>query len=270
MKQSFCALLILAGVILLSTAFTPAKKKWKSLLNGKDLSGWEVFVGPKEKDGEPLGLNNDPLNLFSVIEYEGEKVLRISGEINASIATKEEFENYQLVMEFKWGKKVYSKLNSGLLYHSYGDYGAGLGVWMSSHELQLWTGHIGDSYRMGKTYCEIPSIKNSEDKYVYNKTGENTKSVPKTRSVIVAKDEDYEKQKGAWNRIELYCYGRTSVHVINRKVNMINYKSGKYLDDGTVEPLTKGKIQLQSEGGELFIRNIEIRSIDQIPPKLLK
>ncbi len=51
---------------------------------------------------------------------------------------------------------------------------------------------------------------------------------------------------------------------------MINFKSGKYLDDGTVEPLTKGKIQLQSEGGELFIRNMKIRPIDQIPSKLLK
>jgi len=270
MKQSFYSFLILAGIIISSTAFTPVKKKWKSLLNGKDLSGWEVFVGPKEKDGEPLGLNNDPLNLFSVIEYDGEKVLRISGEINASIATKEEFKNYHLIMEFKWGEKVYTKFNSGLLYHSYGDYGVGLGVWMSSHELQLWTGHVGDSYRMGKTYCEIPAIKDKNDKYTYNKSENHIKSIPNTSSRIVSKDKDYEKSKGGWNTVELYCHGRTSVHVVNGKVNMINFKSGKYLDDGTVEPLTKGKIQLQSEGGELFIRNMKIRPIDQIPSKLLK
>ena len=270
MKQSFYALLLLTGIILSSTAFTPAKKKWKSLFNGKDLSGWEVFVGPEEKDGEPFGLNNDPLNLFSVTEINGEKVLRISGEINASIATKEEFENYHLVMEFKWGEKVYSKFNSGLLYHSYGDYGAGLGVWMSSHELQLWTGHMGDSYRMGKTWCEIPAVKNGDGKYVFSENAENIKSVPQSETRIVGKDKDHENPFGEWNTIELYCHGRTSVHVVNGKVNMINFKSGKYLDDGTVEPLTKGKIQLQSEGGELFIRNMKIRAIDKIPPKLLK
>lgn len=270
MKRTIYVLFFIIGVILTSTAFTPVSEKWKSLFNGKDLTGWEIFVGPEEKDGEPLGLNNDPLNLFSITELDGKKVLRISGEINASIATREEFENYHLVMEFKWGDKVFTRYNSGLLYHSYGEYGAGLGVWMSSHELQLWTGHIGDSYRMGKTYCEIPTIKNSEDKYVYNKAGDNTKSVPKTKSVIVAKDGDYEKPKGEWNTVELYCYGRTSVHLVNEKVNMINFKSGKYLGEGAIEPLTKGKIQLQSEGGELFIRSMKIRSIDQIPSKLLK
>lgn len=269
MRQTIYTLIIIWGIIL-SSAFIPNKNKWKSIFNGKDLSGWEIFVGPEEKDGEPLGLNNDPLNLFSIAELDGEKVLRISGEINASIATLDEFENYHLVMEFKWGEKVYTKFNSGLLYHSYGDYGVGLGVWMSSHELQLWTGHIGDSYRMGKTYCEIPTNMNSEDKYVYSKSEETTKSIPNTSSRIVAKDNDYEKSKGDWNKVELYCYGRTSVHVVNGKVNMINFKSGKYLGDGKVEPLTKGKIQLQSEGGELFIRNMKIRSIDQIPPKLLK
>ena len=70
--------------------------------------------------------------------------------------------------------------------------------------------------------------------------------------------------------VELYCYGRTSVHVVNGKVNMINFKSGKYLGEGSIEALSKGKIQLQSEGGELYVRNMKIKSIDQIPPKFLK
>ncbi len=270
LKRTTYTFLVFVGIILGVSAFITAQSKWKSLFNGKNLSGWEIFVGPEEKDGEPLGLNNDPLNLFTITELDGEKVLRISGEINASIATMDEFENYHLTMEFKWGEKVFTRFNSGLLYHSYGDFGVGLGVWMSSHEFQLFTGHVGDSYRMGKTYCEIPAYKNSEGKYVYSRTGENTKSVPKSKSVIVAKDNDYEKPKGEWNRIELYCYGRKSVHVVNGKVNMINFKSGKYLDEGAVEPLTKGKIQIQSEGGELFVRNMKIRSIDQIPSKLLK
>ena len=84
MRQTIYTLLIICG-ILISSAFIPNKAKWKSLFNGKDLSGWEIFVGPEEKDGEPLGLNNDHFNLFSVTDLDGEKVLRISGEINASI-----------------------------------------------------------------------------------------------------------------------------------------------------------------------------------------
>lgn len=270
MKRTIYAFFIISGIILTIVAFTPAKEKWESLFNGKDLSAWEIFVGPEEKDGEPLGLNNDPLNLFSVADLDGEKVLRVSGEINASIATKEEFEDYHLVMEYKWGEKLYTKYNSGLLYHSYGDFGVGIGVWMSSHEFQLYTGNVGDSYRMGKTWCEIPAAQNSEGKYVFSRNENNIKSVPQSDTRIVGKDKDYEKPIGEWNIVELYCHGRTSIHIVNGKVNMINFNSAKYLDDGSVEPLVGGKIQIQSEGGELFIRNMKIRSIDQIPPKLLK
>lgn len=270
MKRTIYGLVIITGIILASTFCKPVKNEWKSLFNGKDLSGWETYAGPVEKGSKPVGLNNDTMNLFSVVELNGEKVLRISGEINASIATKDEFENYHFVMEFKWGKKLFTQYNSGLLYHSYGDFGAAHNVWMNSHEFQLFTGNIGDSYRMGSTYCEIPAIENSEGRYVFNRKGDKIESKPESEAVIVAKDNDHEKPKGEWNRIELYCYGRTSVHVVNGKVNMINYKSGKYIDEGTVEPLTKGRIQIQSEGGELFVRNVKIRSIDRIPDELLK
>lgn len=240
------------------------------LFNGQDLTGWETWVGALEENGEPVGLNKDPLNLFSVVELDGEKVIRISGEVNASLATKEEFENYHLTMEFKWGEKVYSNRNSGLLYHSYGEFGEGIGVWMSSHELQLMSGNIGDSYRMGKSYCEIPMVQNDKGRYVYSKDADKIPSIPDTDTKIVAKDGDFENPVGQWNKIELYCFDRTSVHVVNGKVNMINYNSGKYLGPNSIEPLSKGKIQLQSEGGELFVRSIQIKPIKEIPQEVLQ
>lgn len=250
--------------------FSACEKPSQTLFNGENLDGWDVYVGPKEEGESPIGLNKDPLNIFSVIELDGEKVLRISGEIHASIATKEEFENYHLTVDLKWGDEIYTSRNSGLLYHSYGDFGVGLGVWMSSHELQLWTGNFGDSYRMGKSYCEIPMQKNNDGKYIYTKGAEKIPSIPDTDTRVVAKDADYEKPVGEWNTIELYCVGTTSVHVVNGHANMVNYNSGKYLGEGNIEPLSKGKIQFQSEGGELFLKNIKIRPIEKIPAKLLK
>ena len=246
------------------------EEPWQALFNGENLQGWDTWVGPTEENGEPVGLNKDPLNLFSVVDLDGEKVIRISGEINASLATQEEFENYHLMVELKWGDEVFTRRNSGLLYHSYGDFGEGLGVWMSSHELQLLTGSMGDSYRMGKSYCEIPMTKNSEGRFVYTKGAEKMPSIPDTETKIVAKDGDYEKTIGEWNTIELYCLGRTSVHVVNGNVNMINYNSGKYLGEGNIEPNSKGKIQFQSEGGEMFIRSVKIKPIDEIPAELLQ
>lgn len=264
-KLTFLLILVCA-----SFAFTSNAQSWKSLFNGKNLKGWETYVGPKEKGGEPIGLNTDPLNLFSVVKMDGEKLIRISGEINASIATKKEYENYHLRVDVKWGDEVFKTKNSGVLYHSYGDFGVGLGVWMSSHELQLKSGNMGDSYRMGKSYCEIPMTKNDKGKYTYSKGADKNPSIPKEASQIVAKDADYEKPQGEWNTIELYCVGGTSIHVVNGKVNMVNYNSCKYLGEGNTEPLTKGKIQFQSEGGELFLRNIKIKPIKELPTELLK
>lgn len=250
--------------------FSACEKPWQPLFNGQNLDGWDTWVGPLSDSTEVIGLNKDPLNLFSVVDLDGEKVIRISGEKNASLATKEEFENYHISVELKWGDEVFATYNSGLLYHSYGDFGAGLGVWMSSHELQLKTGNMGDSYRMGKSYCEIPMKKNEEGKYVFAKDGEITPSIPDSETRVIGKNGDYEKPHGEWNTIEMYCFGRTSVHVVNGNVNMINYNSGKYLGEGNIEPLTKGKIQFQSEGGELFLRNIKIKPISKIPEKLLQ
>lgn len=257
-------------IVCISAAFHSSAQSWKSLFNGKNLKGWDTYVGPKEKGGEDIGLNTDPMNLFSVVELDGEKVIRISGEINASIATKKEYENYHLTVDVKWGDEVFTKRNSGLLYHSYGEFGVGLGVWMSSHELQLWTGNMGDSYRMGESYCEIPMKKNDKDKFVYTKGAKALPSIPKKPSQIVAKDGDHETPVGEWNTVELYCFGTTSIHVVNGKVNMINYNSGKYLGDGKTEKLTKGKIQFQSEGGELFLRNLKLKPIKELPQDLLK
>ena len=260
----------IVAISLLAFSSCQTEKNWQSLFNGEDLTGWDTWVGPTEEGLDPVGLNKDPMNIFSVTEVDGEKAMRISGEINASVATHQEFENYHLVMEFKWGDELFSSWNSGLLYHSFGEFGEGLGVWMSSHELQLWSGNIGDSYRMGKSYCEIPMTQNEEGKYVYTKGAEKIPSIPDTETRIVAKNADYENPMGQWNTVELYCVGRTSVHVVNGNVNMINYNSGKYLGENNIEPLTKGKIQIQSEGGELFIRSIKLRPIEEIPEELMQ
>jgi hypothetical protein len=74
---------------------------------------------------------------------------------------------------------------------------------------------------------------------------------------------------GQWNTVDLYCFGQTSVHVVNGQVVMINTNCSK-VENGLKLPLTKGKIQLQSEGGEFFIRKIEIEKMKEIPAELLK
>ena len=82
------------------------------------------------------------------------------------------------------------------------------------------------------------------------------------------KQGDVEKASGEWNQLDLYCHGDTSVHVLNGKVMMVLYHNAQ-VDSGNVRPLTKGRIQLQSEGAEVFYKQVRIRSIDRIPGEIL-
>jgi len=50
---------------------------------------------------------------------------------------------------------------------------------------------------------------------------------------------------------------------------MILYHNGQ-TDNGQETLLTKGKIQIQSEGAEVFYKQIKIQSINELPTELLK
>ena len=74
------------GLAILLLHLAPHSEKWRPLFNGKDLGGWETFLGPgfdsegKKMSATPAGLNNDPQKVFTVVSLDGEKVIRISGE----------------------------------------------------------------------------------------------------------------------------------------------------------------------------------------------
>jgi hypothetical protein len=50
---------------------------------------------------------------------------------------------------------------------------------------------------------------------------------------------------------------------------MVLYHS-KQLEKGKAIPLTKGKLQLQSEGAELFYTGMKIQPLDKIPEEFYK
>ena len=248
--------------ILLPVVLT-GKPKVVKLFNEKNLHNWEIYLPPNAS--APAG------PIFSVVQQHGENLLHITGEVYASLATKKEFGNYHLRMVFRWGERVYKQFNSGILYHSYGPFGEGLGVWMSAHEFQLCTGKMGDSYCMGNSYFEIPAVKDAEGKsYRYAPDGEVTKFGVNFPAKNCSKIMDHEKQTGEWNVVDLYCFDRSSVQVVNGAVCCINANSGRIEKDGTVLPLTKGRIQIQSEGGELFIKSITLEKINGLPTDFIK
>ncbi len=251
--------LLLTLAILVSTSF--AQKK---IFNGKNLKGWEIFIGTPIKGFEELKEKATPESTYSVVELGGQKVIRISGDVNASIATKKSFKNYHLRLEYKWGENVYGRRNSGLLYHSFGEFGEALGTWMPNIELQLMHERLGDTYLMNNTYCETTVAKTDDDKFIFAEVGSKKKFGKDFNGQSIKKAVDAEKPLGEWNIVDLYCFGRTAIHVVNGTVVMINENCGVF-ENGTVKPLIKGKIQIQSEGGEMFIRKIDVKKIKALP-----
>ena len=242
----------------------------KSLFNGKNLKNWDIFLGSPISGFEDLAKKATPTSTYTITELDGQKVIHISGNIFASLATKTEYENYHLHLEYKWGEKVYGKRNSGLLYHSFGPFGVAFGTWMATIEHQLMHESMGDTYLMANTYCETKVVKSDDGKnYIYSPEGQSTSFSEKDNGRSVKKAKDAEMPLGEWNTVDLYCFGQTSVHVDNGQIVMVNTNCSK-VENGLKIPLTKGKIQIQSEGGEFFIRKIEIEKIKGIPAEYLK
>ena len=61
---------------------------------------------------------------------------------------------------------------------------------------------------------------------------------------------------------------QTSAHVNNGKTNLILTGLRRRVG-GQEQPLTKGKLQFQSEAAEVYFRKIEIRPIERIPDAIL-
>lgn len=257
-------------------SFIPARKGWEPLFNGKDLQGWDTYIGldlddnGKPVNNTPLGLNNDPRKVFTVIKDGTENVIRISGENWGAISTKKEYENYHLQLQFRWGKLLWGQKkgkhkDSGLLYHSVGPYGADYYAWMRSQEFQLEESNCGDYWGCAGGMADIPADKKSDTAYVYNPLAglyEFSQQSRQGRHCI--KQGDAENPSGEWNTLDLYTHGDTSVHVINGKVMMVLYHN-RQLENGKVIPLVKGKIQIQSEGAEVYFKHIRLQPIDRIP-----
>lgn len=278
---AYCVTSFLCAIFMANQVF--GDDDWKNLLD-KDLSQWETYVGVPHKTvkiegrepskskngtngGKPLGLNDDPLNIFSAEIVDGEPVLKITGEIYGGLTTLEEFESYHLSLEFRWGEKKWEpRLNqirdSGLLVHCVGKHGAFWNVWMQSLECQIQEGDCGDFIGLAGTRVTMPVRKKGKR----NQYDANSKVFEEVGGKV-PHGPSKEKPVGEWNTIEVYAIGQKAIFVVNGTPNMAFVKALQKVD-GEMKPLTKGKLQIQSEAAEVEYRRIKIRSIKSFPEEM--
>jgi hypothetical protein len=230
--------------------------------NGKDLTGFYTYLHDNKYA--------DPKSVFSV--HDG--LLHISGEEYGAVTTKEAYGDYHLIVEWKWGEKTWGtrkdkSRDSGILLHCVGDDGAVGGHWMESQECQIIEGGCGDLLMVkGKNQpiltCEVREIGEGSkaQPYYFKGAPAVTKTKggrfnwwgrdPAWKDVLGFRGkDDVENPTGEWNRMEVICDGDTITNIVN----------GYVVNVGTKSNLTRGKLQFQSEGAEIFFRKIEIRPL---------
>ncbi len=228
------------------------------LFNGSNLDGWYTFL-------QNRGRNNDPKKVFTV----NNGMIRISGEEWGCITSNGKYENYRLVVEFKWGEKTYEpRLNnardSGILLHSQGEDGGSEGIWMHSIECQVIEGGTGDFIVVGdgsdnfQITCPVVSEKQANS-FVYQEDG-HLETINNGRINWFGRDpewkdvfgfrgrNDIEKPAGEWNMLECIVENDQISIILN---NVLVNKATN------VKP-SIGCIQIQSEGAEIFFRKIEL------------
>src|SRR5262249_34782610 len=127
-----------------------AEKEVIHLFNGKDLTNFYTYLAAPAKGEKPYGRNNDPEKVFTV--HDG--MVHVSGKVYGGFITEQEFADYHLIVEFKWGEKTWAPRadrarDSGVLLHSHGDDGSAAGAWMPAIECQMIEGGTGDLILVG-------------------------------------------------------------------------------------------------------------------------
>lgn len=267
---------------LTTAAFAAEEPAFTPLLDEK-LSQWEKWLGVPHrsyevpgytrgataKEDPVLGLNRDPLNVYSVKLVEGEPVLHITGQVFGGLTSLKSYDNFHLRTQQRWGTKKWEpRLNAvrdnGILFYCVGEHGAGGKNWMRSQECQVQEGDTGDWWPIAGAIIDVPA-RDEGKTVVYDPKA----PVRMMRNRVWHGTDYQEKPSGEWNVVEVYSLNGNAVFRLNgRTVNVI--LNSRYREKGSDQdiPLKTGKLQIQSEAAECEYRRLEIRPLTAWPKEV--
>ncbi|MEM9419998.1 MAG: DUF1080 domain-containing protein [Planctomycetota bacterium] len=279
MLRLICLVLVLMAAGCSTTAYVKKDDRSVALLD-MELSQWEIWMGiPHETveglpegtfqsdnvhKGEPMGLNKDVKNVFTMIEEDGEPVLAITGEIYGGLTTLDSFENYHFTTEFRWGDQKWEprlnvKRDSGILYHCYGEHGSFWNVWKSCLEYQVQETDLGDFIPLAGPKAKMRGTWLNKKRLSYDPNSTEFHTASGYTSAFIEPDAPH----GEWNTLEFYVIGNDAVHLANGEIVLVLHDAV----DGNGDPLVRGQIQIQSEAAECYYRNMVVTPItmDDLP-----
>jgi hypothetical protein len=223
------------------------------LFNGENLDGWYVCVGNdgRREEQDVFTVENGMIHVYGNQRAN-------SNQPFACLITEEEFSEYCLQLEYKWGVKrfesrMYNVRDAGVIFHLHGPDR----VWPNGVEFQIQEGDSGEIWAIGtKVSSKVHAIdrKYSPDgKWV-------TRGLRDQQFARFHRSEYWEKP--GWNLVEIFVEENNAIfklngYVVNEVISTMRWdeSSNVYL------PINKGKILLQAEGAEIFYRNIHIKPL---------
>jgi hypothetical protein len=251
--------LILSALMMIATPALADDPAPLLKFNGKNLDGFYTYLHNNKYE--------DPDGVFTVVDGE----IRVSGKELGGFITRDEYENYRLIVEWRWTGETLpprdkAARDSGILLHCVGKDDAYGGHWMQSMECQLIEGGSGDfivvSIKGGEDLRLSSRVRKGDDGQWYftpDGSGELREFSsgrinwwgrdPAWKDVVgVRGPNDVEKPVGEWNTMEVVCDGDTITNILN----------GEVVNVGLNSTVTKGKITFQSEFAGIAFRSIEI------------
>jgi len=222
-----CAVRVMCALLLFKSTLLLAQGKAEILFDPDKPQEWYTYT---EKDGK----NSDSLHVFS---FENSKTIHVSGQRFGYIITNKSYRDFHLIVEFKWGDKRWPprdtvKRDAGILYNI--PDGTADRVWPKGIEFQIQQGDCGDFWMVDSTtITHADSVTTPTD---YRRA---------------QKFRDAEKPKGEWNIAEVRIKNGEITHIMN----------GVVVNKGKNPSSTEGKILLQSEGAEIYYRNITVKRL---------
>ncbi len=282
-KSTSGLIALVTGIAMMGTAFSVSlaedskresaikPKKKIELFDGKSFEKFYSYMKDTQYE--------DPRKIFQVTDG----MLHISGDGFGSLVSKKEYRDYHCVLEYKWGPRTWQTRkdrtkDSGMLVHSQGPDGGYNNTWMHSIEVQIIEGGVGDFLLVaGKDKdgtplpmsmtCEVDRDRDGEviwkkggEKEVFNL--ENRRRInwygrdPDWKDVLGFRGKDDVESPGEqWTRIDTICDGgHISVYVNGVQVNEAFDALPDY-----------GRLQIQTELAELFVRRWELYPVGKGP-----
>ena len=243
------------------------------LFDGKSLANFDTWLVDHHE--------SDPERVFSVVDQiDGAPAIRISGQFWGGLLTKQAYRDYRLIVEYRWGGVTWGERktrtrDSGVLIHAQGRPGNTRkdfnGPWLRSLEFQIIEGGVGDfisvsgfaddgeQIRPSMTF-RVRKDRDGED--VYDPKGE-PKVVSSGRVNWWGRSEDWQDRLGFRGPQDVESPGLewTRLEAIVEKGNLQYFVNGKLVNAGIDASLTDGKIMIQSEGAEIYVRRVDLEPL---------